>query len=227
MVLLCCISPVSTHLEESHNTFKFATRAKKIKQEAIINVTADEKTLLQNYRDEIDDLRSQLEEAKTQQEKFQEASRANSSMTEDAEESREEVHELVEAIKTMERLILKSRPLKPSMPVPASSMASPAANESKNDDSEVDLLSDNEEEADLRVDVEVSTPPRTPERGADDLHLELSRIRGLLGSVLQKRGMATPGPSTALDQSFDYSSPPPRVALRAEIKVLKSRFTII
>jgi chromosome segregation ATPase len=212
MVLLCCISPLATHLEESHNTFKFATRAKKIKQKAVINVTADEKTLLQNYREEIDDLRNQLEEAKAQQQSSQEVSHFNSSMTEDAEESREEVLELVEAIKTMERLILKSRPLNPSMSVSTSSMSTPA-DESKKDDSEVDLLSDDDEEADLRVDVEVSTPPSTPKKGADDLHIELSRIRGLLGSVLQKRGMTTPGPSTALDQSFDYASPPPRMGM--------------
>jgi hypothetical protein len=213
IVILCCISPLSTHLEESHNTFKFATRAKKIKQKAVINITADETTLLQNYRDEIDDLRSQLEDAKSQQQSLQEASRINSSMSEDAEESREEVHELVEAIKTMERLILKSRPLNPSMSVSTSSMSTPATDEPKVDDSEVDLLSDDDEEADLRVDVEVSTPPRTPEKGADDLHIELSRIRGLLGSVLQKRGLATPGPSTALDLGFDYSSPQPRMGM--------------
>jgi hypothetical protein len=212
MVLLCCISPLSTHLEESHNTFKFAARAKKIKQKAIINVTADEKTLLQNYRDEIDDLRNQLEEAKAQQQSLQAVNSLNSNMSEDAEETREEVHELVEAIKTMERLILKSRPLNPSMSVSTASMSTPAADESKKDDSEVDLLSDDDEEADLRVDVEVSTPPRTPEKGADDLHIELSRIRGLLGSVLQKRGMATPGPSQ-LGQSLDYSSPPPRMGM--------------
>lgn len=207
IVILCCISPLATHLEESHNTFKFATRAKKIKQKAVINVTADEKTLLQNYRDEIDDLRTQLDEAKAQQQSLQEASRINSSTPEDAEESREEVHELVEAIKTMERLILKSRPLTPSMSVSTSSTSTPAADGSKKDDSEVDLLSDDDEEADLRVDLELSTPPMTPVKGADDLHIELSRIRGLLGSVLQKRGLTTPGPSTALDQGFDYSSP--------------------
>jgi hypothetical protein len=228
MVLLCCISPNATHLEESHNTFKFATRAKKIKQKAIINVTADEKTLLQNYRDEIDDLRNQLEEAKGQQHLLQDASRLNSSTSEDAEESREEVHELVEAIKTMERLILKSRPLNPSMSVSISSMSTPAADESKKDDSEVDLLSDDDdEEADLRldVDVEVETPPRTPEKGADDLHIELSRIRGLLGSVLQKRGLAPPpGPSTTLEQSFDCSSSPPRTGMGdQEVETLRKQ----
>ena len=72
MVLLCCISPQISHIEESHNTFKFAIRAKKIKQKAEINVAEDESTLLQLYRDEIEDLRRQLSEAKKQQQLLQE-----------------------------------------------------------------------------------------------------------------------------------------------------------
>ncbi|EEC44527.1 kinesin family-like protein, partial [Phaeodactylum tricornutum CCAP 1055/1] len=64
VVLVCCISPLASHLEESHNTFKFANRAKKIPQKATIQETLDEKTLLQSYREEIEDLKQQLNEAR-------------------------------------------------------------------------------------------------------------------------------------------------------------------
>merc|ERR1712187_22017 len=36
-VLICCVSPQVNHLEESHNTFKFAMRAKKIPQKCTVN----------------------------------------------------------------------------------------------------------------------------------------------------------------------------------------------
>jgi len=38
IVLICNISPIIKHLEESHNTLKFATRAKRIKQTAIMHI---------------------------------------------------------------------------------------------------------------------------------------------------------------------------------------------
>lgn len=46
--------------EESHNTLKFASRAKKIKMKAEVNDTVDDKTLLTQYREEIDALKAQL-----------------------------------------------------------------------------------------------------------------------------------------------------------------------
>lgn len=46
--------------EESHNTLKFASRAKKIKMKAEVNESIDDKTLLSQYREEINLLKSQL-----------------------------------------------------------------------------------------------------------------------------------------------------------------------
>jgi hypothetical protein len=46
--------------EESHNTLKFASRAKKIKMKATVNESVDDKTLLSQYREEIDQLKAQL-----------------------------------------------------------------------------------------------------------------------------------------------------------------------
>jgi centromeric protein E len=45
IVLISCISPQVSHLQESHNTLKFAVRAKRIQQYATVSEVADEKTM--------------------------------------------------------------------------------------------------------------------------------------------------------------------------------------
>ena len=62
--IICNVSPLVRNLDESHNTLKFATRAKKIKQTATVTEVMDDRTLLQNYREEIEQLKHQLREAK-------------------------------------------------------------------------------------------------------------------------------------------------------------------
>ena len=195
MVLLCCISPQSSHLEESHNTFKFATRAKKVEQKALVNLAGDDQTLLQTYKSEIEDLRKQLAEAKEQQRILQEKSSPMGTEPITSEETTDgEIIELVEAIKTMERLILKS---KPHEEIRSSSSLS---------DDELDLLlKDDVEVEDDDDDMLIDMPPRTPVK-ENFLHSELSRIRGLLGSVLQKRGGATPASANGRKR-LDFTTP--------------------
>ena len=206
VVLVCCVSPLVSHLEESHNTFKFAIRAKKIPQKATIQETSDDKTLLQSYREEIEELKRQLKDARQQQERLlQQTSAGTDSATASlslatsmSEVDEDEISELVKSIQTMEKLILKSKPM-PSTPRPEDLL----------DSSEADV-SGHEDEADLLALVSgdtptVSTPrnatPSTPtprsltkdfdavDHTADDdmLRKELSRVQGLLGSVLKKR----------------------------------------
>ena len=172
MVLLCCISPQLSFMEESHNTFKFATRAKKIEQKATINISSDETTLLQNYREEIEDLKKQLAEAKEQQRLLQEKTEQAKANNNSKEAMEAEVEELVEAITTMEQLILKSRPHKATVET----------------DSEIDLLAEEDTKDEYEDLLMNDSPPKTPEMNGE-LTLELSRVRGLLGSVLQKRGV--------------------------------------
>jgi len=63
--IIATISPMQRNMDESHNTLKFASRAKRIKQTAVVTeVLDDDKSLLQNYREEIEDLKRQLKEAK-------------------------------------------------------------------------------------------------------------------------------------------------------------------
>lgn len=60
--IICTISPTKRCADESHNTLKFASRAKRITVEAKVNETFDEKALLRKYREEIDTLQAKLKE---------------------------------------------------------------------------------------------------------------------------------------------------------------------
>jgi centromeric protein E len=119
VVLLCCISPLPSHIEESHNTFKFAIRAKRIPQKAVIQEqsASDETTLLQSYRAEIEDLKQQLKEAQEIQRQQQpqvvqqqQQQRLNDRILEEDGGDEHEMKELIEAIQKMEKLILKTQP---------------------------------------------------------------------------------------------------------------------
>jgi centromeric protein E len=209
VVLICCISPLASHLEESHNTFKFACRVKKIPQHAVIQ-EADEKTLLQSYRDEIEELKRQLREAQEEQARLQQIQRpAPSSPSSSSAQlqvppycdvDEDEISELVKSIQTMERLILKNRPLSRS----SSGGGSTAPSRLEDLLLYMEVDDDRDEENLLALATELgsaprTTPPRKPiadridnqvARTFDDdhdLHAELSRIQGLLGSVLKKR----------------------------------------
>eukprot|EP00980_Cylindrotheca_fusiformis_P007670 scaffold1605_cov141-Cylindrotheca_fusiformis.AAC.33 len=212
MVLLCCISPQASHLEESHNTFKFAVRAKKIKQKAVVNVADDENTLLQTYRDEIEDLRRQLAEAKEQQRLLQERTAA-----ENVVETDEEVRELVDAIKTMERLILKSHPHSTPTPTPT------ATKEPIDDDNNLDLLlEDDVDSQGATMDAPtVEVNPRTPSSEDEALSMELGRIRGLLGTVLKRKGFAEGDEN--VQRALDYGSPLRSPQYDREVEELRSQ----
>ena len=61
--VICTVTPASSQAEETHNTLKFATRAKKIEITAQRNRIVDQASLIRRYQDEIQTLRSQLETA--------------------------------------------------------------------------------------------------------------------------------------------------------------------
>ena len=101
--IICNISPLSRHIEESHLTLKFASRAKKIKQHATITEVVDEKTLLENYREEIEELKNQLKEAKHISQDSSNSQTLNTSSIDD-----DDVQVLSQAVSNLERLILKT-----------------------------------------------------------------------------------------------------------------------
>lgn len=219
MVLICCISPLATHIEESHNTFKFATRAKKVPQKATIQESVDEKTLLQTYREEIEALKQQLREARTQQVALVQEHQAHQveAVLDDAveeEEMDDEVQELKLAIRNMEHLILKSKAASPpAVPGATTSMSQDdlldAIIDSDNDDDDEDdeaallsLMTETQKSsgAPKSPNPTAHSPPRTPRDVKDtsgDMHKELNRIQGLLGSVLKKRTRGVKSPATA------------------------------
>ena len=60
--MMAMISPSSDAFGESLSTLKFATRAKKIKNEARINEDVDQRALLRKYEVELKKLKCELEE---------------------------------------------------------------------------------------------------------------------------------------------------------------------
>ena len=217
VLLLCCISPLPSHVEESHNTFKFATRAKKIPQKAVLqNVIGelDDKTLLQSYREEIETLRQQLREAETQrqwllrqqQQRQQQRNEDSKDMPllhlddvtdEDgatAEDAEEEMLELMDAIQKMERLILKTGDVQPpSEERQQLSSESGTANSAPSSPQNHVRLSNGE--ASSPSEPQTKAAPTTPNK--NDLQQELRRIQGLVGSVLKKRSRLSASPKAA------------------------------
>lgn len=60
--MMAMVSPAFDSFSESLTTLKFATRAKKVKNEAIINEDVDQRALLRKYETELKKLRDELEE---------------------------------------------------------------------------------------------------------------------------------------------------------------------
>ncbi|OVA20703.1 Kinesin [Macleaya cordata] len=62
--LICTVTPSSSNSEETHNTLKFAHRAKHIEIQASQNKIIDEKSLIKKYQNEICSLKEELEQLK-------------------------------------------------------------------------------------------------------------------------------------------------------------------
>ena len=60
VLIICALSPALRCLDETNNTLKFASRAKKIKVSVVRNEVPDDKTLLRLYRSEIEQLKAKL-----------------------------------------------------------------------------------------------------------------------------------------------------------------------
>ncbi|GMN55926.1 hypothetical protein TIFTF001_025041 [Ficus carica] len=62
--LICTVTPSSSNTEETHNTLKFAHRAKHIEIQAAQNKIIDEKSLIKKYQNEILSLKEELDQLK-------------------------------------------------------------------------------------------------------------------------------------------------------------------
>ena len=120
--IICNISPNIQNSDESHNTLKFASRAKRIKQTTTITEIPDDATLLQLYKEEIETLKKQLERMKGEKTIASTISATSESPTkivtsptsdefdydQQFEEEEEETHAISTAIHNLERLILRN-----------------------------------------------------------------------------------------------------------------------
>ncbi|PKA64190.1 Kinesin-like protein NACK1 [Apostasia shenzhenica] len=62
--LICTVTPASSNMEETHNTLKFASRAKRVEIYASRNRIIDEKSLIKKYQREISSLKQELDQLK-------------------------------------------------------------------------------------------------------------------------------------------------------------------
>nr|GMC81120.1 kinesin-like protein KIN-7D, mitochondrial isoform X1 [Ipomoea batatas] len=60
--LICTVTPASSNSEETHNTLKFASRAKRVEIYASRNKIIDEKSLIKKYQKEISCLKQELDQ---------------------------------------------------------------------------------------------------------------------------------------------------------------------
>jgi centromeric protein E len=60
--LICTVTPASSNSEETHNTLKFAHRAKHIEIQATQNKIMDARSLIKKYQNEIRQLKEELEQ---------------------------------------------------------------------------------------------------------------------------------------------------------------------
>ncbi|XP_031130245.1 kinesin-like protein KIN-7D, mitochondrial isoform X1 [Ipomoea triloba] len=60
--LICTVTPASSNMEETHNTLKFASRAKRVEIYASRNKIIDEKSLIKKYQREISCLKHELDQ---------------------------------------------------------------------------------------------------------------------------------------------------------------------
>ncbi|KAH9657008.1 kinesin-like protein KIN-7D [Citrus sinensis] len=63
-MLICTVTPASSSMEETHNTLKFASRAKRVEIYASRNKIIDEKSLIKKYQREISSLKEELDQLK-------------------------------------------------------------------------------------------------------------------------------------------------------------------
>ena len=190
--IICNVSPAAVNVEESHNTLKFGSRAKTIQQHASITEVQDEKTLLQSYRIEIEELKRQLKEARSsavetnvQTPAIKERAEMGSSSD---EEDQDDTHVLVSAIKNLESLILKTGAKSTVKKCTISSDTPSDVGNNMNIDGDDALPGRRSLDADLKKvdDTDVKDDIEATHEESNLLE-ELHRIQGMLGTVMKKR----------------------------------------
>jgi hypothetical protein len=142
-------------------------RAKKIQQRVVLNEVLDESTLLQEYEEEIEDLKLQLAEAKAAQRQQQ---------------NDEDTRELIQAIQKMEALILKTQKFQEHM-----NNDGKVALESYDSGELLYSPELGNKSQSKKLAFDTSESKVVSDRPLLD---EMQRIQGLLDNVLDKKGMS-------------------------------------
>ncbi|CAA0827674.1 Kinesin motor family protein [Striga hermonthica] len=148
--LICTITPASSNLEETHNTLKFASRAKRVEIYASRNRIIDEKSLIKKYQREISSLKEELdqlrrgmlvgvnhEEIMVLRQKLEEGQVKMQSRLEEEEEAKSA---LMSRIQRLTKLILVSS--KNTLPGSLNDMPSHQKSLSASEDEKLDVLRD-------------------------------------------------------------------------------------
>jgi len=122
IAIIATINPAWLNYEESNNTLKFSTRAKKITNKATQSQIENDKVLIMKYKKEIEDLKSKLEAAQEMETRLKDLEdNQQQNESQQLEELRNELTEqetlrvsLEEKIKHLTKLILSSSSLAPS-----------------------------------------------------------------------------------------------------------------
>ncbi|PIA57112.1 hypothetical protein AQUCO_00600086v1 [Aquilegia coerulea] len=146
--LICTITPASSNMEETHNTLKFASRAKRVEIFASRNRIIDEKSLIKKYQREISTLKQELdhlkqgvlaginhEEILTLKQKLEEGQVKMQSRLEEEEEAKAA---LMSRIQRLTKLILVST--KNTIPGYISDVSSHQRHHSLGEDEKLDVL---------------------------------------------------------------------------------------
>ncbi|GMJ06911.1 kinesin 7.4 [Hibiscus trionum] len=153
--LICTVTPASSNTEETHNTLKFASRAKRVEIYASRNKIIDEKSLIKKYQKEISVLKQELdhlrqgmligvnrEEVLTLRQQLEEGQVKMQSRLEEEEEAKAA---LMSRIQRLTKLILVSS--KNSLPV-LSDVPSHQRGHSVYEDDKLDVQGDGENKKD-------------------------------------------------------------------------------
>ncbi|EGC38883.1 hypothetical protein DICPUDRAFT_96759 [Dictyostelium purpureum] len=137
VAMICTITLASNNFEETHNTLKFASRAKKIENNAQRNEIIDDKALLKQYRHEIAELKLKLSEALTTEKDLSELQSEKEKIKSTNEELSQKLLEaekhrthLEAKINNLNKLILVSTSINNNNPKSKSAFVSPSPNTS-------------------------------------------------------------------------------------------------
>ncbi|KAK4345415.1 hypothetical protein RND71_035591 [Anisodus tanguticus] len=195
--LICTLTPASSNMEETHNTLKFASRAKRVEIYASRNQIIDEKSLIKKYQREISCLKQELDQLRrgmligvNHEEVLnlrQQLEEGQVKMQSRLEEEEEEKAALLSRIQRLTKLILVSS--KNSIPGYLGDVAAQQRTLSASDDDKMDssMLTDSENQKDPSSDSSNLKHKRSSSKWNDDVSqagstiTELTEMGELLG----------------------------------------------